>query len=71
MLWKGLDGICDFKGDECQRHNDCEDDNKCCFNGCQKECAKVPSEKYGKAKFHSNNGLYLFGPNYVQKLLKS
>ena len=48
MPSKGLDGICDFKGDECQRDNDCEKNDKCCFNGCQKDCAKVPSEKYGK-----------------------
>ena len=47
--WKELDAVCDLKiGDECERDNDCKDNDKCCFNGCRKDCAKVPSEKYGK-----------------------
>ena len=49
--WKGLDGTCDRKGDECQLDNECEDTDKCCFNGCQKECTKVPSQKYGTSLF--------------------
>lgn len=39
--WKGLDGICDRRGDMCQNNADCgEDGEKCCFNGCQKDCVK-------------------------------
>ncbi|XP_078366590.1 uncharacterized protein LOC144650724 isoform X3 [Oculina patagonica] len=39
--WKGLNGICDRRGDMCQNNADCgEDGEKCCFNGCQKDCVK-------------------------------
>lgn len=46
--WKGLNGICDRRGDMCQRDINCEKDLKCCFNGCQMECVSGdPSRKYG------------------------
>lgn len=39
--WKGLNGICDRRGDLCKSNADCgEDGEKCCFNGCQKDCVK-------------------------------
>ena len=39
--WKGLNGICDRRADMCQNNADCgEDGEKCCFNGCQKDCVK-------------------------------
>ena len=39
--WKGLNGICDRRGDMCKNNADCgEDGEKCCFNGCQKDCVK-------------------------------
>ncbi|KAJ7381020.1 hypothetical protein OS493_004615 [Desmophyllum pertusum] len=39
--WKGLDGICDRRGDMCQNNADCgTNGDKCCFNGCQKDCIK-------------------------------
>lgn len=39
--WKGLDGICDRRGDMCQNNADCgKDGEKCCFNGCQNDCVK-------------------------------
>ena len=40
--WKGLDGICDRRGDTCQGNADCDRQGggKCCFNGCQKDCVQ-------------------------------
>lgn len=38
--WKGQDGICDRRGDVCSFDFDCEDSEKCCFNGCQRDCVK-------------------------------
>ena len=40
--WKGLDGICDRRGDTCQSNADCDRQGggKCCFNGCQKDCVQ-------------------------------
>ena len=38
--WKGKDGLCDRRGDMCQRDQDCLGSSKCCFNGCQKDCLK-------------------------------
>ena len=38
--WKGQDGICDRRGDMCSVDIDCEDSEKCCFNGCQRDCVK-------------------------------
>ena len=40
--WKGLDGICDRRGDTCQSNADCDQQGggKCCFNGCQKDCVQ-------------------------------
>lgn len=40
--WKGLDGICDRRGDTCRSNADCDQQGggKCCFNGCQKDCVQ-------------------------------
>ena len=39
---KGRDGICDRMGDQCTIDSTCSGDNeKCCFNGCQRECIDV------------------------------
>ncbi|XP_048580646.1 fibrillin-1 isoform X2 [Nematostella vectensis] len=38
--WKGLDGICDRMGDQCQSDSECRPNQQCCFNGCQKQCIK-------------------------------
>ncbi|EDO38468.1 predicted protein, partial [Nematostella vectensis] len=38
--WKGLDGICDRMGDQCQSDIECRPNQQCCFNGCQKQCIK-------------------------------
>lgn len=47
--WKGLDGICNKRGDMCQRDVNCKNNLKCCFNGCQKDCVSGdPLHKYGK-----------------------
>ena len=37
-----------LREDKCQRDNDCADDQKCCFDGCDNDCVpKDPNEKYG------------------------
>ena len=47
--WKGLDGICDRRGDMCSNDDDCNGVGKCCFNGCQKDCIDpVPEDKPGE-----------------------
>ena len=38
--WKGIDGICDRRGDTCDTDQSCRGNKKCCFNGCQKECVQ-------------------------------
>lgn len=41
-----------LREDKCQRDNDCADDQKCCYNGCDNDCVpKDPNEKYGTV-FH-------------------
>ena len=48
MPWKGLGGFCDKGGDVCKEDDDCDDNKKCCFNGCQSDCvSKDRTEKYG------------------------
>ena len=47
--WKGLDGICDRRGDMCAGDDDCSGPQRCCFNGCQRDCiAPVPADKPGE-----------------------
>lgn len=47
--WKGLDGICDRRGDMCSGDDDCSGLQRCCFNGCQKDCIEpVPLDKPGE-----------------------
>ncbi|KAJ7381019.1 hypothetical protein OS493_004614 [Desmophyllum pertusum] len=49
--WKGQDGICDRRGDMCGVDIDCDASEKCCFNGCQRDCVKPgkrSSEKPGQ-----------------------
>lgn len=39
--WKGLNRICDRRGDSCTKNEDCREvGGKCCFNGCQKDCVQ-------------------------------
>ena len=46
--WKGLDGICDRRGDMCDDDSSCNGTAKCCFNGCQKDCIDpAPVTKVG------------------------
>ena len=49
--WKGQDGICDRRGDMCTVDVDCDETEKCCFNGCQRDCVapgKRSAEKPGQ-----------------------
>lgn len=47
--WKGLNGICDRRGDMCADDKDCNGSSLCCFNGCQKDCIDpVPTDKPGE-----------------------
>ena len=43
--WKGEDGICDRRGDMCNVDIDCDKSEKCCFNGCQRDCVKPGTRK--------------------------
>ena len=43
--WKGLEGICDRRGDMCLHDSDCDGDNRCCFNGCQNDCVSPGMKK--------------------------
>ena len=48
---KGQDGICDRRGDMCIEDLECGRAEKCCFNGCQRDCVKPeaePSKKHGR-----------------------
>ncbi len=36
--WLGKEGLCDRRGDMCEKDVDCEGSKICCFNGCQKDC---------------------------------
>ena len=36
--WLGEEGLCDRRGDMCQKDFDCKGSQICCFNGCQKDC---------------------------------
>jgi hypothetical protein len=39
---KGQNGICDRMGDECTIDSTCSGaDQKCCFNGCQRQCLEA------------------------------
>lgn len=36
--WLGQEGLCDRRGDMCQKDVDCKGSQICCFNGCQNDC---------------------------------
>ena len=36
--WLGKKGLCDRRGDMCEKDVDCRESQICCFNGCQKDC---------------------------------